>query len=239
MPQAVLPPDRQVPSDKDELERDKLRLEIDELESRLTDRAQEKRRQSIQQFVTVAALLITAVGMVVTVREFLDRQARQYEMVIDREILDLVEQIRSDSAQEREIGTLLISAFEANAIPVLIWELKYASEEEGAVVVDALRRVEAKRRVELDEVWEPLMEATRAVVAEEMGAGPNADAVPIVNHLKALSAFADSRPRPLTRYLRELRTEVDQAERDGRIGSSVHFMITQQIERMTRGLASR
>ncbi|HEV3048699.1 MAG TPA: hypothetical protein VGX50_00220 [Longimicrobium sp.] len=239
MKQSGFPPDPQALTQKDQLELQKLQCEIKELQSRLDERPGEMRRQIVQHVATIAAVLITAVGTVVTVNEFLDHQARQYEMVIDREILDLVDKIRSDSAREREIGTLLISAYETNAIPVLLWELKYTSEEEAAAVVDALRRVEAKRRVELDDVWKPLMKATRDVVAAEVNAAPATNAVPIVNHLKALAAFGDRRSRPLKAYLRELRTEVDRAEGNGRLDSSAHFMITQEIQRITRELDSR
>lgn len=221
-------------TEKEELEIKKLHAEIKDLEQREARDSEDRRRQIFQFRMGTGIAVVTILGGTVAAytscSNFFDQQARRYELDLEGEMVKLIAEIAPDSAQKGEAAMLLLSAYEQDAIPFLLWRLRESPRrEDGAVVIEALRRVEQKERVKPRHILDPLLESSRQVLETQLRNNPP-DAVPILNHLAALGAFAGSGRRKIRTFLDEAEVQIASEQRRRSIPNHVLVEVADAIE---------
>ena len=166
---------------KEELEVEKLAAEVSELKSpwhRFTT--------GTGILAAVVALGAGAWGLYSAVSTFLDQRARQYAFDVSAELVDLSKQLASENRIERANAALLLSAFEEQALPILVTHLRHTEIDNLPTDIGyALRLVLAKENMKPDTVLGPLVEQTRMVLQEESKRATPSIAV-VVNYVTTL-----------------------------------------------------
>ena len=206
---------------KDELERLKLQMEIEEAFDRrgAHRKVAERRRrfwdgmaQRVALVGAIVTVLITLAGGFYTADEFLDQRSRRYDIELDQHMVALARQLyESPEGAQRQVAALMLSAYETAAIPLLLWNLEQAPNEAAQeAVIEALRLIEEKSRVKPDTVLTSVLTAARRVMRREL-ARP-ADQVreeTIVRYIDAAAAFADADTAKALAFFEEAERMID------------------------------
>ena len=222
----------------------KLALEIRELEERIetqkraethTDR--ERRREGAKFFIGIALAAVTILGGFATAwstgASFLRQQAKTYDLQVDKDMIELVNQLRAPSNDERESSALLLSAYEKDAFPLLFWRLERANDSEAEVILSSLRLIAEKHRVRRKDVlaallaWAPLV-IKRELARPDVSLNPQ----PIRNFLLAVGEFADADPEAATKMLNETERLVGPKITTGKFDELQGYALKALIRRM-------
>lgn len=245
---------------KEELEKEKLRAEIAELEqkTRLAGEGHRRERRKQLSVLGVAVVTITSglIGAGITASTFLDQRQRAYDLTLTKEIIQLSESLAHESETRRTTAALLLSAYEQDAVPLLLMRLESArSEAEVEAIVRSLQQITTKEKVDpLADVVMPLRAGLASSLAQVLvpadGAGSRAlDDVPaataVLHHLTALVALAPGIDRsarrtragrpsaPLSAFFDSLLVQLDaemQRQEDRKLTPADLFRLKGEIE---------
>ena len=188
-------------SNDPDLARQKLRLEIDKL-------AAEVRQIEAQllagkdwvatlkrKFGVIAVILTVGVGgwgLYTGIWTFLDQRERQYEFNVSKELIELSRQLASDDRIERANAAILLSAFEVDAIPILVENLS-VTDKEGlhTDIRKSLALIMKKNNVRKKpgRVLQPLARQMEAVFDEQVRQ-PRPSVNAILNYVQTLKVLA-------------------------------------------------
>jgi hypothetical protein len=209
---------------KEALEAAKLTEEIKDLKVRYKFRA----LPTIISIVTILATIITA-G--ITACSYIDQERRRYEFELSETMIKVVKDLGSREPVERRAAALLLSAFEANAVPVLI--LSLATGPANPDTVEALRLIKNKKRVNAKtDVVEPLLDRA----AEEFKASPLTRVQVLTNFTNAVGFLASEDKGRAVDLLRSLRRRIDEGKARKELDLVSHFALTNAIEEACRRL---
>lgn len=225
--------------DKEVLERRKLKAELEELKVR-TD-TQRSARLTLQTWVGVlGGLLAVATGIFAFWRNasnFLDQRRREYEFRVDQEIIALSRQLTSDKPLERQNAALLLSAFEEDAVPMLVSSLRRTEIPELPTwVIASLQLIINKPRIEREEILEPLTQSARLALQDECRS-KSSTGESVVNHLQALQKLACQTDTQVIETLKSLKQQLTSA--GCRIGEQTREGLRDWIEQAIDTISNR
>jgi len=123
--------------EKEELEKLKLIAEIKDLERSSESARRNSNRENIKSWLTIiisVATIVTAVFTIgTTIDSYVKQKAQSEKLIVDEKLLKVVEKLNSDKKEDREYATVLLSAYEKNAIPILLKYLEWNDEPERLI----------------------------------------------------------------------------------------------------------
>ena len=210
--------------DKEELEKRKLRAEIDEIVQR---KAFEKRRieseeKKVFRIIPRGALksLLISIPIVITILSgivaiwievsgFLDRKEKEYAFTLNDNMIKLVKQLNCKNPDEREYAAILLSAYEKDAIPILLWNLERTDAPNATI--KSLSLIKEKTKIETDKVLNPLLNSARVVFNRECHK-PKMNIRPIRNYIMALGELGTEKKKSVIELLKNLKEQIDKKQ---------------------------
>jgi hypothetical protein len=163
---------------------------------------------------TVAIAGVTVLGGVlafyVQASDFLMQRERQYELQLDQQLVTLVTQLNSETELVREGAVLLLSAYEADAIPILLWSLDRFREPDA--IIQSLRLIDDKPSVSTDQILDPLLASAHEVLARGLDNAQVSDIRTLVNHIMALGEFGRADVPAAKEFLTAVTNHLEQAD---------------------------
>lgn len=143
-------------ADKEELEKQKLQAEIEEIKlkvkaenQRLDAERKDASRANLRSWAAIIISLITIVTGGFTIGEkfyaFLSQNEQAQKVKVSKEMIELVKGLNSNNENDRTNAILLLSAFEMDAVPVLLKNLESSDNPEP--LIESLERI--KERMEI------------------------------------------------------------------------------------------
>lgn len=205
-----------LPFDQKELERRKLGAEIQllRLQSRSERRKLDREKRAEKRVdwkiwipigVSLVTLILTVVPVALQLSGYISQQRREYELRLSQELLQLVQDISDPSKQDRrDTYIYLLSAFEEDAIPVLLDQLHHATAEDRESILRSLAAIQSKKSV-------PEGLVTRRLVGESKSAfdSYHSNLRGAANFVVALGRLAAEERPTARRLLMELRRQVE------------------------------
>ena len=131
--------DGNVAFEKEELEKQKLIAEIDDLKARQETTGKNKTRESIQTWTTilvsVTTLIIGAATIGGNLNGFIKQKKQHQKLIVDQQISNLVQDLISDNDQKREYAIVLLTASETNVMPILLKYLEWTEDPDRIIYV--------------------------------------------------------------------------------------------------------
>ena len=131
----------------DEFEALKMELEVQSIKNRLEKEKMEMKpswisvifnqsTKSISFIVAIVSMLAGVWGLVIPARQFFKdkQQEKQYEL--SATMVDLADQLKSESAEEQRRAVLLLSYYDLNSMPILLYQLENFDNKIEATMVD-------------------------------------------------------------------------------------------------------
>lgn len=171
--------DAGIANTKSRLEIDKLRAEIVEIQARTIGLSAKVSRWTgvAGLIVTFLALVAGGVGLIYGYLDFrtrseieVDRQARQLDFIVGRNIIELSTNLSSSDTTKRANAAILLSAFEEHSVPILIANLRTHDKALADSIVRSLGLILDKPRIrdKPDLVVRPLIEEVEALFVDEL-----------------------------------------------------------------------
>lgn len=198
-------------SERDQLELQQSQHELQVHHHKLQEKiAQRGRITTISTFLIALATISTGLwGLFRSGSEFFSQRSQAYEFQVNRDMIELVNKLSSDSVLVRESAALLLSGYEENAIPVLLWSLRQGRTPDA--VIASLRLIGKKKKVEPSDVLESLKASTHETLAHIEDAPTEQQNIkPLMNHLTALVTMTDADPGGVADFLDSLAEDIEQ-----------------------------
>ena len=185
--------------DKEYLEKQKLQAEINEIEFRIKTKKDqiESDQKKIFRIVPLGALktLSRSIPVVLTIltgivaiwiqfNQYLDKKEKEYEFNLNQVMVGLVAKLNSKEPREREDATILLSAYEEDAIPILLWNLKTTDTPESTI--QSLKLISEKESLNADKVLDKLLESAQEIF-NNLENKQSINERPIYNYIDALA----------------------------------------------------
>ncbi len=212
-------------AEKKRLEVEKLRVEIKEIRSRTHGFSTTVRNWSgiAGLLVTVISLFAAGAGLYYGYHDFRtrseiesDRQARQLDFEVGREIIELSQNLSASDKTKRTNAAILLSAYEEHSVPILVASLHTQDQALADAIIRSLGLILEKPRLRgyPGFVANPLIEETESLFASELKkADPNTlTMTTFVGAIREL--FAGSRNQAVLASLQRLEALLQQSSQD-------------------------
>ena len=207
-------------NNKGDLEQQKLQVEIEEIkfkiESERNKIESEKNkgfRENLRSWATAIIAFLTVVTGIVTLwiqsETFLSQQKRQQDFVLNRELIQLVNDLKSENPVIQEDAVILLSFFKEGAIPILLKNLERT--QDPSATIESLRLIKENKKVEPKEVLGPLLKSASKIfsVSEIVDDEVSAD-LSISNYISALGELGREKKKEVEDLLNDLRNRVEE-----------------------------
>lgn len=197
--EAVLP-------SKDELEREKLAQEISLLKSQVETQSQEKkttRYKNFQNWFSTLTVVCTVVTVGIQSCQYLDQRQKQYEVQVDQQMLELERDLSAADLGQRSRAALMLSAYELNAVPILLSHLRITNDP--SPVIESLLLIEQKKRANPCKVAQLLLDGATSLFSNL----PQSDITPYKNYIQAIGALGRSKKSEACAILTKLRQKIN------------------------------
>lgn len=206
-------------AEKEELEKKKLQAEIDEIELRIeSDQGKidsERKnalKDNIRRWTALVMGFITIISGIVAIwinsSTFLAQKKKEYEFNINREMIILVQQLSSGKKYERDNAAILLSAFEKDAVPILLNNLDRRDSPEATI--ESLKLISEKEGV-TNEVLDPLIKRAEEVFDREYRKS-DVEYTSIINYVKALEKLGKEKENDVLELLNEVRKKIEKKQ---------------------------
>jgi len=167
-----------------------IELQVETDQRRFESESAQRRLGTIREWtslgLTFATVISVAVALVVQLGDFLERSRKSYEVDMSEKFVALVDKLHA-GGPAAEDAAILLSAYEDDAVPVLIQVLRRAENPEP--VIDSLRLILAKKRVHEGQVLDPLFAAADFEFVSPPTGEPRAE----MNLVQALGRLGSAR----------------------------------------------
>jgi hypothetical protein len=195
---------------KEILERNKLLSEIEEINFILNSRKKIKWKIIGWGNCILILIAIFAGGtkFYFDTRNLINQKEKESKFRVNESIISLVKDLslEGDSQEDRnkrEYATLLISSYEKEAIPILIWNLDRADEPEATI--EAMRMV--NKKVKSNIVIEPLYNAAEKIFIREYGqSNKSIDMDSIKKYMRVLGIFGKEKKKSVEKLLQDAKS---------------------------------
>ncbi|MDX1503461.1 MAG: hypothetical protein R3325_13960 [Thermoanaerobaculia bacterium] len=195
---------------REELERRKLAAELREIESRVAEKGRFFRPESFKVWVGLGIAVVTLASGILGGWTTLRQWRREYELELSQELIQLVRDLNSGDPEKSETGALLLSSFEEDALPFLVAALPRVSDPEP--VIESLRLVAEKKRVDPAMVVRRLTEATDAAFREQYLHSADKRVDGLKNYFAAIGALGALSSSAAVTYLEGFLTTFERQE---------------------------
>lgn len=129
-----------------DLEKEKIQVEIDilkaQFEKDFPKRVHKKRLEQLSEFsrkwiavILAGATLISAIlGVVIPLNDFLVEQRKKLEYELNGDMIGFVDALSSDDEKKAKEGVMMLSYYETNSIPILLFYLENSEVIEDEVL---------------------------------------------------------------------------------------------------------
>jgi len=165
-------------AEKEELEKQKLQAEIEEIKLKIEQGKKrldfERKDTSKEHFRSWATIIISIVTIAVggatigeKVNTFFSQSTQTERVKINKDMIGLVKELKSNDKDERQNAALLLSAYEKEAVPVLLKNLESSDQSESISIIESLKLIKVKLGAKNKDVLTALMEKAEAVFRDE------------------------------------------------------------------------
>ena len=206
--------------DKAELEKQKLRAEIDEIKyktKRLQDADENDNKRivlsiskgSLKTFLKPIPIFVTVISAIFAIYmqsdRFFSQKAKEYEFNLNKTMIDLVKDLNGNNPDNREYAAILLSAYEKDSISILLWNLQRTKSPQATI--QSLRLIKKKQKVDADEVLTPLFAAAKEVF-DEAYHDPKVNIFAVRNYIMALGELGKENKDKSIQLFKELWTNM-------------------------------
>jgi hypothetical protein len=229
-------------ADREELEKKKLQVEVDEIEQRIE--SERKRIEAENKSTTwERAKILATIGLtfisitigIVTIwtksATFLEQREKEQGFRLNKEMLDLVDQLNADKDYEQENAAILLSYFKKDAIPILLMNLRRTNRPEATI--DSLKLIKGNKKVKPNEVLDPLIKSAKKVFSSKDVKSDKA-IIAFRNYIMALGDLGKEKEKDVTGLLENLKKQVEGKKLD--VTDPAVDVITQEIDRSLKKL---
>lgn len=164
----------------------KLESETAAIRQRLRHEGSVRHRMSAWSKIlaTLVGLPVALFGLLEGTSRFLEQRAEELEFQINREMIDLANQLLSEDPGKPETAALLLSSFEEHGVPVLVSRISFADSSLLPHLISALEIVASKSRVrrEPEGVLEPILRQAE-LATREVERGLESEITTITNYI--------------------------------------------------------
>jgi hypothetical protein len=225
--------------DKEHLEKQKLQAEIDEIKFRIKankDQLESDKKKifrmiplstlkTMSRSIPIALTILTGIVAIwIQFNQYLDKKEKEYEFSLNQVMVGLVAKLNSKDLAEREDATILLSAYEKNAIPILLWNLKTTETPESTI--QSLKLIGEKESLKKDKVLDQLLESAKNVF-DKLKGGHNINIQSITNYIMALGELGEQNEQKTIAILTSLKGQI---EKNSKIGIAEKYAIRYQIK---------
>jgi hypothetical protein len=231
--------------EKEKLESEKLAEEIKELRTRT-------RFIWLPSAISIATILAALVTAWITASSYFNQQERNGELQLTDPLIRVAQQLSSDEEFDRQTATLLLSALEKNAVPVLLLTLA-KHPQDSTYAIEALSLIETNPHVcaQEDVVGPLLNRATEEFQGSPLNDPPHAHA--ILSFTEAVGRLAIPTPWRLHCFrwpwqaleadralpaLVALRSRIESAKEQGKLDEAGHFALGTAIDLACKRLSN-
>ena len=250
--------------DKENLEMEKLRVEVDLLKNELAGKKADKSKllkirewlPSILTFVGIlgglATFILTANNYLVELRKENERARSQYEVSFNNEIISMSRDLLSEDPLEREYAVLMLTSYELDAVPVIMYLLERIEiigrgrEADVGIYLQTLRNIYHKNRDDTyrDVFFELVLNASRELFLREYadmnmkeGSDQLVNMNGIANHFRVIQTLGPDLEEKQVQKLHELIELVKDKLGEKKIHTSIVNAINHFIEDVEDSIA--
>jgi hypothetical protein len=243
-----------VSMDKDALELEKLKAEIDEIRLNLQTNRSTLRLEKFKVFPTYLAVAVTLIFGTITYfqqrQQYLDQQAREQRFKVSQEMITLVKELNTENATALQRNAALeLAYFGRQAIPILIENLDIARKNDvNQAIIKSLKSIamsekDSKEKDEKNriEVLIPLLESAENVFRQQLQADNQPDSTILLAHFEALGILGMLRSNEKelhAKTLATLKAVQGDVKRHANISTQQKNVLQEAIEKQLRRLAT-
>lgn len=148
---------------KKELEKQKIEAEIKEIEFKILTGKKAKLSEFLKNWTTIGIAAISIITGFYTLWENLSQRKKEYDFKLNKEIITLSEQLNSKDKYIRENAAILLSAYEKDAVPLLLKSLERFEKPES--IIYSLKLIKEKEETKV--ILNPLIEIAKEIFERE------------------------------------------------------------------------
>lgn len=159
--------------EKQRLEKQRLKSEIEFFEA-ITKSAKgpnktKTRGISLTVVSTIVAILTGGFVLFLKVDEFLEQKQKAYSITYTEQMISFVDKLKENKSWESDQAILLLSSFEIDALPILLFNLENEPVNRQEVYLRSLKMIKEKKTVDKEEFIEKLIESSRDYLLSKFG----------------------------------------------------------------------
>jgi len=222
--------------DKEELEKRKLQIEVEEIEQRIESEGKriegENKSAKWEHARILATIGLTSISIIIGIvtiwtksATFLEQREKEQGFRLNKEMLTLVDQLNADKDYEQENAAILLSYFKKDAIPILLMNLARTKRPEATI--DSLKLIKENKKVKPREILEPLIKSAKKVFSIKDAKNDKAFTA-IRNFTMALGELGKEKEEDITQLLNFLKRQFE----DKRLVTTdaAEYVITEEID---------
>jgi len=132
------------------LEKEKLEAEIQLLQNQVNrDSEENSRKQRLEKFKIVLPIILTGVsilaglfGILFPSLQYIKQQKEEYKFQFNSDMMQFISDLGSDDSDKSEQAIMMLSFYERDAIPVLLFKLERVKFDDKGTVINALKNIE-------------------------------------------------------------------------------------------------
>ena len=131
-----------------DLEKEKLKVEIELLKQNLKKDDEKKNRweiignlihKNIALLLAIISVIAAVIGVIIPVNDYFEAKKKEMIPTLNSEIIDLVDKLNDSVEREQEKATVMLSYYGLDAVPVLLYRLEMAEESESERLIQAIK----------------------------------------------------------------------------------------------------
>lgn len=218
---------------KEHLEKEKLSVEVAEIEQRIKFeevKAKWSRRKSFATFMltflSIAAGLLT---LIINSNTFLQQRQKVQTAKLSQNMINLVDQLNQGTEYRRENAAILLSYYSQDAVPILLKNLERAADPEATIY--SLKLIKQDKKIKPKEVITPLIESAETIFSNNV---INDDKIVMAfrNYIKAIGELGNQQKDEMLKLLYELRNKLAKKDKDKKmeISDSAEHIIRTELD---------
>jgi len=221
--------------DKGELEKQKLQVEIKEIELKIESEIKSTKRQRVKNLTTIILTYTSIAIGIITIwtksETFLRQKEREQNFVLNKEMITLVDQLNENDIRKQENAAILLSFFKKDAIPILLMNLERSQNPKATI--ESLKLIKENREKKPQEVLDPLIKSARKIFSASEIADDK-DLLAFSNFVEALGELGKEKEKDVEELLNNLMRQVE--EKKIKLTNPYKFIIKETIQKSVEKL---
>ncbi len=131
--------------------------------------AENKFKEHLASIGALITVLVTAFGLFNSVNKYLEQRNKAYSVTYTNQMIDFLDDLKIGENEESDKAILLLSSYELDAVPILLFYLENESSNRKEIYLRSLKIISRKESVDKAELLKIVIDSSKEFLLSKFG----------------------------------------------------------------------